>query len=75
MCCPTAPACELLSQIKYTERSEQDSLQLFRLSVKEPQRVMLQKTLKTLESAALTARSGTSDEARLRKDEAELILQ
>lgn len=66
---------ELLSQIKYTERSEQDSLQLFRLSVKEPQRVMLQKTLKTLESAALTARSGTSDEARLRKDEAELILQ
>lgn len=66
---------DLLKQIKYTERSDVDSLQLFRQSVKERQRLMLQTSLKTLESTALTARSGTNDEAILRKTESELILQ
>ncbi|MCB8747856.1 polysaccharide export protein [Rhodoferax sp. U2-2l] len=66
---------ELLQNIQYSERSDQDSLQLFRVSVKERQRQMLQTSLKSLETAALTARSGTSDEARLRKEEAELLLQ
>lgn len=65
----------LLQQIQYTERSDQDSLQLFRQSVKERQKLMLQTSLKSLEVAALTARSGTSDEAVLRKEEAGLILQ
>jgi len=65
----------LLTQIQYSERSDKDSLQLFRLSVKERQRQMLQTSLKSLETTALTARSGTSDEARLRKEEAELLLQ
>lgn len=65
----------LLQQIQYSERSDQDSLQLFRQSVKERQKLMLQTSLKSLEAAALTARSGTSDEARLRKEEADLILQ
>ncbi len=65
----------LLQQIQYSERSDQDSLQLFRQSVKDRQKLMLQTSLKSLEVAALTARSGTSDEARLRKDEADLILQ
>jgi protein involved in polysaccharide export with SLBB domain len=66
---------ELLRQIQYSDRSDRESLQLFRLSVKERQRQMLSTSLKSLETAALTARSGTSDEARLRKEEAELILQ
>jgi len=66
---------ELLQQIQYSERSDKDSLQLFRLSVKERQKQMLATALKSLETAALTARSGTSDEARLRKEEADLILQ
>jgi len=66
---------DLLQNIQYSERSDQDSLQLFRVSVKERQRQMLQTSLKSLETAALTARSGTSDEARLRKEEAELLLQ
>ena len=65
----------LLQHIQYTDRSDQDSLQLFRISVKERQKQMLQASLKSLETAALTARSGTSDEARLRKQEAELLLQ
>jgi protein involved in polysaccharide export with SLBB domain len=66
---------ELVKQIQFSERSDAPSLQLFRLSVKERQRLMLQASLRSLETTALTARSGTSDEARLRKEEAELILQ
>jgi protein involved in polysaccharide export with SLBB domain len=66
---------ELIKNIQFSERSDQASLQLFRLSVKERQKLMLQTSLKSLEAAALTARSGTSDEARLRKEEAELLLQ
>ncbi|MEP6588753.1 MAG: polysaccharide biosynthesis/export family protein [Polaromonas sp.] len=66
---------ELIRNIQFSERSDQASLQLFRQSVKERQKQMLQTSLKSLEAAALTARSGTSDEARLRKEEAELLLQ
>jgi protein involved in polysaccharide export with SLBB domain len=65
----------ILSQLQYSERSDSQNVQLFRLSVKERQRQMLQTALKSLESTALTARSGTSDEARLRKEEADLLLQ
>ncbi|MES2944309.1 MAG: polysaccharide biosynthesis/export family protein [Pseudomonadota bacterium] len=65
----------LLSKIQFNERSETESLQLFRLSVKERQQLMLNTSLRSLESALLTARSGSSDEARLRKEEAELTLQ
>lgn len=66
---------ELMRQIRYSERSDADSLQLFRLSVKERQRQNLYISLKSLEAAALTARSGTNEEASLRKEEAALILQ
>ncbi len=66
---------ELLQKIQYSERSDRDNPQLFRRSVKERQKQMLRAALQSLETAALTARSGTSDEARLRKDEADLILQ
>lgn len=66
---------EVIKRIQFSERSDAASLQLFRLSVKERQRQMLQASLRSLEAAALTARSGTTDEARLRKDEADLILQ
>jgi protein involved in polysaccharide export with SLBB domain len=65
----------LLKQIQYSERSDRDSLQLFRLSVKDRQKMMLETSLQSLATAALTARSGTSDEAILRKEEAGLILQ
>ena len=66
---------ELLQRVQYSERSDPASLQLYRVSVKERQKQMLEAALKSLETTALTARSGTSDEARLRKDEAELLLQ
>lgn len=66
---------ELLKQIQYTGRSDRDSIQLFRTSVKERQKAMLLTSLQSLESAALNARSGTNAEAQIRKTEAEMILQ
>ncbi len=66
---------EVIRRIKFSERSDTASLQLFRQSVKARQKQMLQASLRSLEASALMARSGTSDEARLRKDEADLILQ
>lgn len=66
---------ELIKQIQLSERSDAVSLQLFRQSVKKRQKQMLQTSLKNLEAAALTARSGTNEEASLRKSEADLILQ
>ena len=66
---------DLLKQIEYSERSDRDNLQLFRQSIKVRQKQMLQTSLNSLETAALTARSGTNDEAILRRQEADLILQ
>lgn len=66
---------DLLGKVQYSERSDSGSLQLFRQSVRERQKTMLATALKSLESSVLTARSGTVDEAGLRKEEAQLILQ
>jgi len=65
----------LMRQVRYSERADKNSLQLFRQSVKERQQVMLQTALKHLEASVLTVRSGTSEESQLRKAEAELMLQ
>lgn len=66
---------ELMGNIKYSERSDSEKPQLFRLSIKERQKQMLAVALKTLESTVLTARSGTNTEATLRTEEANLILK
>lgn len=66
---------DLIGKIELSERSEAQNIQLFRRSVRERQKAMLATALKSLESSVLTARSGTSDEARLRQEEAQLILQ
>ncbi|WP_250517385.1 polysaccharide biosynthesis/export family protein [Caballeronia sp. INDeC2] len=65
----------LLSRVQMTERSSPDDIQLFRASVKDRQKQLLQTSLQNLEMAVLTARSGTEEEARLRTDEAALALQ
>ena len=65
----------LLGQVRLTPLSDAASIQLYRVSVRERQRAMLQTSMRSLESAVLTARSGTSDEAVLRKQESDLILQ
>ncbi|WP_022674773.1 polysaccharide biosynthesis/export family protein [Novosphingobium sp. B-7] len=66
---------DLLRQIRFSERSDATSIQLFRQSVKDRQKTMLDASLHSLEQAALTARSGTNDESQLRHNEADLILQ
>jgi len=65
----------LIKQVQFTERSDREHLQLFRPSVKERQKLALGQALDKLESTILTARSGTVEEARLRQDEAQLMLQ
>ncbi len=66
---------DVVNKIHFTEHSDVASLQLFRQSVKDRQREMLRSSLRSLEASALTVRSGTSEEARLRKDEADMVLQ
>lgn len=65
----------LMENIAPTANAEMQSVQLFRESVKQRQKEMLATSLHNLEMSLLTARSGSSDEARLRKDEADLSLQ
>ncbi len=66
---------DVLSLIQLNERSQVEHLQLFRQSVKQRQKEMLSTSLRSLEAALLTARSGSSDEAKLRTEEANLTLQ
>jgi len=66
---------ELLSRIQYSVRSDPEDIQLFRQSVQARQKQLLDASLRSLESAVLTARSGTAEEAQLRKAEAEMVLQ
>jgi protein involved in polysaccharide export with SLBB domain len=66
---------QLMQHIQFSANSDQANLQLYRTSVKNRQRVLLEAALKNLENSVLTARSATNEESRLRKDEAELMLQ
>ncbi|MCB2014156.1 MAG: polysaccharide biosynthesis/export family protein [Sphingobium sp.] len=66
---------ELLSRIQYSARSNPADIQLYRQSVKARQKQLLDASLRSLESAVLTARSGTAEEAQLRKAEADMVLQ
>ena len=66
---------DLLARIAFTPQSDVDSLQLFRLSVKARQKLLLGTALHSLESSVLTARSATPEEAQVRKAEAALVLQ
>lgn len=66
---------ELLKQIRFSERSDTQSIQLFRVSVKTRQKDALATSLRALEGAALNARSATGEEARLRAQEADQILK
>lgn len=66
---------ELMRNIRFYESSDAANLQLVRQSVRDRQRQMLSAALRSLETAVLTARSATNEESRLRKDEADLMLQ
>jgi protein involved in polysaccharide export with SLBB domain len=66
---------ELMKNIQYSGNADAQNIQLFRQSVRERQKQMLSDALSSLETSVLTARSATNEESRLRKEEAELMLQ
>lgn len=66
---------QLIRQIKFSDRSDGENLQLFRKSVRDRQKEILQASLKNLEVSVLTATSDTGEEALLRKEEADRVLQ
>ncbi len=65
----------LLKQVKLNKHSNPQAMQLFRESVKKRQKELLEISLQSLQSSVLTARSATNEEAKLREQEADLILQ
>lgn len=65
----------LLARITPSAQSDMQNLQLFRQSVQARQKELLETSLANLQQAVLTARSGTAEEAGLRKEEAGLMLQ
>ena len=65
----------VIKRIEYTQLSNTNGIQLYRESVAERQKDMLQASLNALEQSVLTARSGTKEEALLRQAEADIILQ
>ena len=64
---------DALALVKPKPEAQPEAVQLFRRSVAERQKEMLDVSLRVLESAALTARSATSEESALRAQEAALI--
>jgi protein involved in polysaccharide export with SLBB domain len=65
----------VIKKIKLTKLSNLSGIQLYRESVAERQKDMLQASLTALEQSVLTARSSTKEEAQLRQAEAEIMLQ
>ena len=64
---------DALALVKPKPEAQPEAVQLFRRSVAERQKEMLEISLRVLESSALTARSATSEESALRAQEAALI--
>jgi hypothetical protein len=65
---------DLMARLNPSPRANLDGVQLFRKSVQQRQKASLEVALRNLETAALTARSSTTEEANLRKSEADLML-
>jgi len=66
---------DALSEVTPKPEANPDAIQLFRPSVAERQKRMLEVSLRVLEKSALTSRSMTSEEAALRAREAEQIVR
>src|SRR5690606_18748943 len=64
---------DALAQIEPMPTAQLSALQLFRTSVAQRQKEMLEISLRALETNALTARSATREEASLRTQEAALV--
>lgn len=66
---------DALARVQPAPQANVQAVQLYRKSVAARQRELLDASLRSLETYALTARSATSEEASLRTREAELLLQ
>ncbi|MCP5272972.1 MAG: polysaccharide biosynthesis/export family protein [Burkholderiaceae bacterium] len=66
---------DAVARLKPAPQANVAALQLYRRSVADRQRELLEGSLRSLETYALTARSATSEEASLRQREGEQILQ
>lgn len=65
---------ELMQHISYYPSADKQNIQLFRKSVQERQKQLLDSALERLQSTVLTARSSTNEESGLRQSEAEMML-
>lgn len=65
----------VLKQVDYTPLSSIQSIQLFRKSVAQKQKELLETNLKELESRTLVSDSATAEEAAIRSKEAERVLE
>jgi len=65
----------VLKQLNYTPLSNIQSIQLFRKSVAQRQKELLNANLKDLESKAFSTSSSTPEESLIRNKEAELIME
>jgi protein involved in polysaccharide export with SLBB domain len=66
---------DALARLKPAPQASVAAVQLFRRSVAERQKVLMESSLQGLETYALTARSATSEEAALRSRESQQILE
>ncbi|MGB7214304.1 MAG: polysaccharide biosynthesis/export family protein [Gammaproteobacteria bacterium] len=66
---------DALERVTPMPEANMEAVQLFRESVRERQREMIEVSLRVLERLALTSRSTTSEEAALRAQEAEQIMR
>jgi protein involved in polysaccharide export with SLBB domain len=66
---------DVMERLKPAPQADVAALQLYRKSMAQRQKELLDTSLRSLETYALTARSATSEEAALRSREAELLLQ
>lgn len=70
-----AKAKDVLAQITPAPTANVEAVQIFRRSMAVRQKEMLQISLRNLETAVLTAKSASNEEAQIRTREAELALQ
>jgi protein involved in polysaccharide export with SLBB domain len=66
---------DAIARLKPAPQANTSAIQLFRRSVAERQKELIEASLRSLETYALTARSATSEEASLRAREAQQILE
>lgn len=66
---------DLVDQLKKNNRTDLDSLQLFRMSVKEKQKESILESIRLLENNLLSTSSSTKNAAELREKEANMMLK